>query len=422
MTTILPYGTNHINLDLPDDNDITVIEPVYVPPLSDAEAALRTALNSPIGTPPLKDMVKPGERVGIIFNDITRATPNCLLIHALVDSLPHIPAKDITLFNALGTHRENTPAELLALLDEELVSKYEIVQNNPFDRSTQVHIGKTSRGTEAWINHRLYECELKILTGFIEPHLFAGFSGGGKAVMPGMAGMDTILANHSAPMIGNPNATWGNTYGNPIWEDVREVALLAGRVFLLNVTQNRDQKVTGIYCGSLPEAHDRGCADAKRTAMVNVTEPFDIVITSNSGYPLDQNLYQSVKGMSAAAQIVRPGGSIIIASACADGIPDHGLYRSIISSHQTPADVLMDVNNSTTPRHDQWEAQLQAMIQVKADVYVYSDGLTDHQLRQMMLKRCPDISATVAQLLLKYGPRARICVLPEGPQTIPCLV
>ncbi|HEX7976313.1 MAG TPA: lactate racemase domain-containing protein, partial [Anaerolineales bacterium] len=162
-------------------------------------------------------------------------------LRAILDSLAHLPREQITLFNALGTHRANSEVELREMLGSELVDGYRIVQNDCFDLHTQVMVGRTSQGHEIWLNRALYECDLKILTGFIEPHFFAGFSGGGKAIMPGMAGQTTIFANHSAAMIAHPRATWGVTDGNPLWEEVRECALSAGRLFLVNVTLNRER-------------------------------------------------------------------------------------------------------------------------------------------------------------------------------------
>jgi lactate racemase len=421
MIIHLPYGRNSLEVQLLDTLDISVIEPVFVPGIPEPTAALRSALSTPLGSLPLAEQIHPHERVGIIFNDITRATPNSLILHAILDQLAPLPHEQITLFNALGTHRPNTLEELRRILDDDLVDHYRIVQNNAFDPSTQVHLGSTSQGHEIWINRELYECDLKILTGFIEPHFFAGFSGGGKALMPGMAGFKTILGNHSASNINHSKATWGTTHDNPIWKEVREVALRTGRLFLVNVALNKAKQISAVFCGSLDEAHARGCEFVRQTAIVPVPEPFDIVITTNSGYPLDINLYQSVKGMSAAAQVVHPGGAILIAAECSDGIPEHGLYGQLLRAHSHPSEVLEDILSSQTARLDQWEAQVQALVQQKADVYIHS-SLTDQQVRAALLNPAPHIETTIAKLVKKYGPHARICVLPEGPQTIPQLI
>ncbi len=418
MRIRLAYGVDGLWIDLPDALDVTVLEPRFVPALPEPEAALRAALAEPLDSPPLRECVRASDRVAIIFSDITRPTPNHLLLPAVLEAIAHVPREQIVLCNALGTHRANTPEELARLLGPAVNGRYRVIQNNAFDPATQLYVGQTSRGHPLWINREVMAADIRILTGFIEPHFFAGFSGGGKALMPGMAGLQTVLGNHDAGMIDAPGATWGVTYGNPIWEEAREAALRAGPNFLLNVTLNRDQAITGVFAGALPAAHDAGIASLRQSALVPVAAPFDIVITTNAGYPLDQSLYQSVKGMSAAARIVRPGGAIIIAAACADGIPDHGLYGELLRSAGSPANVLAMVRAFDPPRQDQWQAQIQALIQLKAEVYVYTDGLTDQQVRDALLQPCHDIPALVNDLAARYGPGARIAVLPEGPQTI----
>ncbi|MGC8781955.1 MAG: nickel-dependent lactate racemase [Anaerolineae bacterium] len=419
MRIRLAYDKTGLWIELPDDLDVTVVEPAFVPGLPDPAAALRAALAAPIAATPLRELVRPGERVGVIFSDITRPTPNRLILPTVLAELSRVPGVEVTLFNALGTHRSNTDAELRDMLGDEIVERYPIVQNNAFDPTTQVRVGVTSRGHEVWLNAQLMACDLKVLTGFIEPHFFAGFSGGGKAIMPGMAGLRTVLGNHDARMIADPRATWGVTEGNPIWEEIQEVAQQAGRLFLVNVTLNREKQITGVFAGDLRAAHAAGCSFARRAAMAAVPQPFDIVITTNSGYPLDLNLYQAVKGMSAAAQVVRPGGAIIIAASCWDGIPDHGLYGRLLREAASPQELLERINAPGFLEQDQWEAQIQAQIQLQAEVYVRSHNLTDEQITAALLRPCHRIEDTVAELLQRYGRRARICVLPEGPQTIP---
>jgi nickel-dependent lactate racemase len=419
MRVKLAYGKTGLPLELDDTLDVTVVEPVFVPALADAAAAVRAALEAPIGSPPLRELVRPGMRVGVVFSDITRPAPNPLLLGAVLDVLDGVPGVDVVLFNALGTHRPNTEAELRSMVGDAIFERRRIVQNDTFDPATQVRVGVTSKGHETWINAELMACDLKVLTGFIEPHLFAGFSGGGKAIMPGMAGQRTVLGNHDAGMVGHPKAIWGVTLGNPIWEEVREVAGQAGRTFLLNVTLNRDKAVTGVFAGDLDRAHAAGCAYVKASAMVAVPRPFDIVVTTNSGYPLDLNLYQSVKGMRAADQVVRTGGSIIIATRCSDGLPEHGLYGAILRESRDPRELLAKICAPGFLEQDQWQAHVQALIQSRADVFVRSDGLSDDQIRAALLRPCRRIEDTIADLLVRHGREASICVMPEGPQTIP---
>jgi nickel-dependent lactate racemase len=419
MKIKLAYGKTGLEISLPDDVSVTVVEPEYVDGLLDQAGALRDALRHPIGSLPLKALVKPSDKAGIAFSDITRPTPNHLILPALLGELDYVPDEQIVLFNSTGTHRPNTETELRGMLGDEIVDRYRIVQNDASDRDSHVLVGRTTSGNDAWIHREFVECDVRILTGFIEPHLFAGFSGGGKAIMPGLALLETVIRNHSAKNLDSPLARWGTTHGNPVWEEIREVAAMAQPTFLLNVTLNRDQQITGVFAGDFEEAHAQGCAFVREKAMVPVQEPYDIVIGSNSGYPLDLNLYQSVKGMSAASQVVKEGGSIIIAADCWDGIPDHGEYAQLLLEAKSLESLLETIRAPGFQRQDMWEAHIQALICLKAEVYFYSHNLSDEQIEGVLLRPCRDIEATVAELLQKYGRRAAICVLPEGPQTIP---
>jgi nickel-dependent lactate racemase len=328
---------------------------------------------------------------------------------------------DITLLNALGTHRRQTPEEMVAMLGQEIVDGYRCVQHDAWDDDNLVALGSTGFGHPVRVNRTYLEADVKILTGFIEPHFFAGFSGGPKGVLPSIAGFDSVLTNHGAKMIGHPQATWGVTEGNPIWDEMLEVALITEPTFLLNVTLNQEREITGVFAGDLEQAHAQGCALVRESAMVPVPHEFDIVITTNSGYPLDLNLYQAVKGMSAAARVVRQGGSIIVAAECWDGIPEHGEYANLLRESDSPQELLARIESPGFARQDMWEAHIQALIQLRADVFVYSDGLSDAQIREALLMPCHSIEETLAELMEKYGPQATVCVLPEGPQTIPCI-
>jgi lactate racemase len=418
MRIKLAYGKEDLWVELPDSN-LTVLEPKFIPGLTDEQEAIRAALRAPIGAFPLKDQVQSSDTVAIVFSDITRPQPRKTMLPVLLAELAHVPKEQIVLINALGTHRPNTQAELAGMLGEEILDAYRVVQHSAWDREKMVYLGKTSFGDETYINAEYMNARVKILTGFIEPHFFAGFSGGPKAILPALADHKSVLTNHGARMIGHPQATWGVTTGNPIWEEMLEVALLTRPTFLLNVTLNREKQITEVFAGDLIQAHAAGTKFCHSAAMVPVPEPFDIVITSNSGYPLDLNLYQSVKGMSAAAQVVKPGGSIIIATECWDGIPEHGEYKHLLKMASTPQEILKLVNSEGFACQDQWQVQLQAQIQLKADVYVHSGYLSPEDIRSCMFRPCASIEATVAQLLERYGREASICVIPHGPMTIP---
>ena len=238
--------------------------------------------------------------------------------------------------------------------------------------------------------------------------------------MPGMASLETIRQNHSISRLSHHNARWGQTSGNPLWEEVMEAAELAAPIFLLNITLNRDKEITGVFAGELREAHAQGCALAKESAMVPLEEAFDLVITSNSGYPLDLNIYQSVKGMSAAERIVKEGGSIIVAAQCWDGIPAGSDYETILSSVGQVESLMAYIREHEAELQDTWQVYFQAMIQQKAKVYLYSE-LDPDTVRSAHLEPVGDMDQLILELLEEHGPGTRICVLPQGPHTIPYL-
>ncbi|MGQ9682616.1 MAG: nickel-dependent lactate racemase [Anaerolineae bacterium] len=418
MRVRLAYGKTGLEVDLPESN-VTVLEPRYVPGLPKEDDALRAALRAPIGCAPLRELVSAEDTVAIVFSDITRPQPRERMLPVLLEELAYVPRERIVLITGLGTHRPNTPSELEAMLGRDIVQKYRVVQHNACDGERLLPVGRTRRGHEVRLNADYLRASVRILTGFIEPHLFAGFSGGPKAVLPGIAAQEAVLANHDAQMIAHPSATWGVTEGNPVWEEMREVALLSRPTFLYNVALNREQAITGVFAGEMLAAHAAGTCFVGTTALVPVREPFDIVLTSNAGYPLDLNLYQTVKGMAAAAQVVRPGGAIIVAAECWDGIPDHGAYGRILQSAKTPRALLERISACQGVEQDQWQAQIQAQIQCRAEVHVYSRALSDEALRRALLIPCASVEETLRALLLRYGPRARIGVLPEGPMTVP---
>jgi nickel-dependent lactate racemase len=421
MRIHLAYGKTGLGITVPDKASVTVVEPAFVPAAPNQAAVVADSLARPIGSPPLRERVTPTDTVAVVFSDITRPTPNALIVPAVLEELgaAGVPRDRITLFNSTGTHRLNTREELVGMLGEDVVSRYRIVQNDARASGEHVAVGTTKSGNEILIQKDFAACSFKILTGFIEPHFFAGFSGGGKAIMPGMAHLDTVMRNHNARNIDDGKATWAVLDGNPLRGEVEEAVAFVRPDFLVNVALNRDKRVTRVFSGDVVAAYRAGTEFVRKTAMVEVASPFDIVITSNSGYPLDLNLYQAVKGMSAAARITRPGGSIIAAAECWDGIPDHGSFGQLLREAKDVDDLLARIRAPGFRMDDQWEAQILALIVKKADVYVHADGLTPEQIFLAKLRPCPSIDEQVDSLLKRYGRHARVCVLPEGPQTVP---
>jgi len=418
MKVNLAYGQGRLPVELPDST--TVIEPSHQPGVADERAAVLAALDQPICTKPLREWIKPGRKICLLFTDITRATPNHRLIPWLLDYLAFVPREQITLLNQTGTHRPNTRAELEKMLTPEVVANYRVLNHECEKETDLVQLGATRDGTPALLNRHAVEADLRIVTGFIEPHFFAGFSGGPKGLMPGVAALKTVMSNHGARNIGDPSATFGILDGNPIWEDIRDIALRCGPSFLLNVALNEERQITGVFAGDLLAAHRVGCEFVKRSAMHQCDAPFDVVVTTNSGYPLDLNLYQGVKGMSAGARIIKPGGTLILAAECREGVPAGSPLDKLLRSASGPEEILAMLATPGYVRAEQWQAQIQALVQRKATVLLHS-SLPDEVVRAAHLTPCRDISATVKELVAASGNGVRVAVLPQGPLSIPYL-
>jgi lactate racemase len=411
----LAYGKTGLDISVPDD--ALVIEPRDLPGLKDEQGAVLAALRAPIGTPPLRRMVKSTDTIAIVISDLTRPLPSHKLVPWILEELRHVPAKNVVIINGVGSHRANTREELISMLGERVVDTIRIENHDSFDDSKLVRVGRNSYGSEVLLNKTYVEASFKIVTGFIEPHFYAGFSGGPKGINPGIAGIDTILDFHNAFMIGHPKSTWGVIEGNVVQDAATQNCLMAKPDFMLNVTLNGNKDITNVFAGDVIQAHRIGCQFVKENAMYGVEHPFDIVITTNSGYPLDQNLYQTVKGMSAAATIVRKGGSIISASECSDGVPDHGNYGRLTQLRDTAQGLLEMINEPTFRASDQWVVQTQANIQTTADCYLYS-SLGEDIVRRSKYIPIKDVEHALFELINR-SPGARVAVLPFGPLTIP---
>ena len=412
----LAYGKTGLPVNVPDS--AIVVEPRHLPALADDKAAVVAAMRNPQGTPPLKSMVGKDDTVAIVISDITRPTPNHKLVPWIMEELDHVPRENFVIINGLGTHRANTQEELAGMLGWDIVNTVRIENHDAFDDAKLLRVGRNSYGSEVYFNKTYVEAKFKIVTGFIEPHFFAGFSGGPKGINPGVAGIKTILDFHNAEMIGHPLSTWGVIEGNILQDAATQNCLMAKPDFMLNVTLNGEKQITGVVAGDVIAAHREGCKFVKETAMYAVDEPFDIVVTTNSGYPLDQNLYQTVKGMSAAAQIVKQGGAIISASECSDGVPDHGNYAKILKMRDTAGELLEMICDPEFCLFDQWQVQVQAMVQLKADCYLFST-LDPQIVKNAKFTPIDSVEATLQQLCQKIGPQVRVAVLPLGPLTIP---
>jgi len=424
MKLRLAYGKHGLDVELPDHT--LVLLPQHTPLLPDPEGAARRSLEEPLGSPPLRELVRAEESVAIVISDITRPVPNRLLLPPVLETLERAGVAKERLVIVIGTgmHRAATPEEVEAMLGPDIPASYRVVSHDARDRSTLSYLTTTSRGAEVWLNRHYLEADVKILTGFVEPHIFAGYSGGGKAVLPGIAGAEAVMGNHGADMLSHPGATYCQADGNPVFEEIREVALASRPTFCVNVSLNESKEITGVFAGDMAVAHEAGMAQAARQALSPIPHLFDIVVGTNIGYPADINLYQSVKGMSAAARAVREGGAIVLASECSEGL-GRGEYVELLQSEGSSKALLDKIHSPGFAVYDQWGVQCQAMVQQRADVYLYS-SMSRETTESAHLYYCPDVAETVERLRERHraehgGREPAICVLPYGHLTVPQL-
>ena len=425
MKLHLPYGERGIDAEVPDA--ATVLLPERVAPLDDPSAAVRAAIEKPVAGPPLRSLVQPGRKAAIVVSDVTRPVPNAIILPPILQTLEDggVRRDDVTIVVGTGLHRPSRPDEHRRILGDEILSRYRVVDHVAKDRATLEYLLTTARGIEVWLNREYMQADIRIVTGFVEPHLFGGYSGGGKAVLPGIAGADAIMANHDARMIGHPKATWCTTGGNPIFEEMRAVALASHPSFSLNVTLDERGAITGVFAGELAAAHDAAIEQAARQAVRPIPHLFDVVVATNMGYPADLVLYQSVKGLSVAAQACAPGGAILLVAECCEGL-GAAEYVEMLESEDSPGGLLRAIerpDHATTV--DQWQVQVQAMVQARCDVWLHS-ALPRETVEAAHLLYATDVTGTLAAIIDEKRTNLRreptVCVLPHGQLTVPRLV
>ena len=413
MLVDLAYGRHGLVAEVPDD--AVVVAPTELDGLADEAGAVTAALRAPASGPPLADLVPRRGHVAVVFPDITRPMPNRTVLPPLLAELARAGAgpERVTLISATGTHRTATDAELAELVGPEIVARYQVHQHRA-DDGRHVQVGRVD-GTAVGLDPRYVDAEVRIVTGFVEPHFFAGFSGGPKAVCPGLAATETILEAHSPARIADPRATWLVTEGNPVHDFVRAAVALDPPQLSVDVAINRRRQLTAVFAGPLPDGHRAACVFVERTAVQAVGDRFEVVLTTNGGHPLDRNLYQAVKGMAAAERVVTDGGTIVGAAACGDGIPAGGPFARLLAAADGPAALAGAAGPSET---DRWQTQVMGRVLQRAQVWLHTDGLDDAAVAAAHLRPAPDLTRALADALAAHGPRARCCVLPEGPLTV----
>ncbi len=421
MRIELPFGRETLALEAP--KAARVLLPPRAGLVPNPMSAVRSALRSPLAGPSLAELARPGQRVAIVISDITRPVPNATLLPPVLDELRQAGIDDeaIVIVNGTGLHRANTPAELDEMLGPELTRRYRIVQHDAFNDATLVEVG-SSRGVPAALCRAYVEADLRIVTGFVEPHLFAGVSGGAKGVMPGVAGAAIVMSNHGAANLGHAQARWLRTDGNPVFEEMQAVVELCPPTFLLNVTLDARRRVTGVFAGEWRAAHAAAVAAARRQYSVPIERPYDVVVSTNMGHPTDLTFYQSVKGMSVAAEGVRDGGSVLLVAGCEEGLGGDEYARQL-DEGDSPAALLEAICRRDRARHDQWQIQCQAMVQAKAAIYLHS-RLSPDETRSAHVAYAADASETLRGLRVRAqaaGREGSVLVLPYGQLTVPVL-
>lgn len=413
----IPYGTTGLELRR-DLSGAEVLESAIgtLKAGCGEDELVERAMAAPIGSPRLSELARGKRTAAIIISDHTRPVPSKHIIPFMLAELrAGNPDIDITLLVATGFHRGTTKDELVGKLGAEIVERERIAVHDCQDDAQNVDIGVLPSGARLVIDRIAAETELLVAEGFIEPHFFAGFSGGRKSVLPGVCSKVTVLGNHCSSFIDSPYARTGILEGNPLHKDMVAAAKLAKLRYIVNVVIDEEKHVAAAFAGEPVQAHETGCAFLKGYCRVKPRQKGDIVVTSNGGAPLDQNVYQSVKGLTAAEAAAAPGAVLIISSRCNDGTGGDGFYRALrdCASPQALQEQILKVPmDKTLP--DQWEFQILSRMMCKHRIIFVSDPAMQATLEQMKLEYAPDLDTALDRAYGAKGPDAHLVVIPNG--------
>jgi len=424
MEVKVVYGKGHLSVEIPDKNLSGIYRKKKMPRVVDATLAVKASLSAPIGSPPLNEIAKGKKSACIVVNDITRPVPNSLLLPHIINELldAGVPKENIVILNATGTHRPNLGDEIAELIGAQTAGEYSFINHDCHDSAAHRKIGVTAAGTEVFIDKRYLDADVKVLTGLIEPHFMAGYSGGRKAICPGIAAIETVRSIHSPYFMEMPNATNCVVEDNPLHRELTEIAKMAGVDFIVNVVIDEERAVCGVFSGHFDDAHREGVRFAMQYDMVEASEAADIVITSSAGYPLDKTYYQTVKGVVGALNVVKKGGTIICASECSEGMGNDTLV-DCLRKYGEMGDIKAFIDYISKPENfkpDQWQVEKLLEALRKADVVIVTGGLSKEQQALAQVPVRPTLQAALEEALALHGKDARIAVIPEGPYVIPC--
>ena len=435
MKTRIRYGRGYLYLTVPDGSRI--IQSPVVDPVKDPIGEIVEALAKPIGSKPLSELASKLSRQGkvvVVVPDITRPVPNQLLLEPLLNGLAAagVECGQITILIATGMHRPSTSEEKIELVGEKIAKSYRMVDHRADEKQSLIGLNaSTPHGQQVWVNKEYFQADLKIITGFIEPHMMAGYSGGRKSICPGLVNLETIQQFHGPDLLDNPNTRAGGLAGNPCHQEALAVAEAAGVDFMLNVVVNPNKEILAVFAGHFEQAHAQGVDWFEQHCTISDVSPYDIIVTCGGGYPLDTTFYQAVKGMIFAQPIIKPGGTMVIASSCSEGIGSDD-YRQILFQYSHSWEEFMkDIFSRKQVRRDQWELQVQCDVLKKIgkkNLLFVTDGIDPQILAKCNVTPATDIISgtqepnvlvqTLLDQLTKQHPLARWAVIPDGPYVL----
>jgi len=419
MRVLFPYGRKFLELDLPSET--TVLYSAIPRGRSGAEAVTMAeeSLKQPIDSPSLRELAMGKQRVVVLITDKTRATPNKLLLEALLSELREAGVRrdNVEIVVATGLHKPHTRREIEELVGVEIADEYSVYSHNSDEYDSMVYLGRTSHGTEIYVNKSVVNADLVIGVGLIEPHFFAGYSGGRKLILPGVSATKTVYQNHGYKMLTHPKADYGYLEGNPVHEDMVEASkLVKNYKFIIHVLLDKEKKVFSVVSGDPYSAHEQGVRILDKYVKVSAPFEADLTIVTNGGYPLDRDLYQAVKGMVTASRVTRRNGYIIMLSECIDGV-GHESFRELASMSKNPEEILRYIRENE-PIRDQWEAQKLAQVLLKNRVIVVTRNIKHETLEEMNLTPASTFEEAFETACRSISCR-HIIAIPEGPYVIP---
>jgi len=417
MKARFSFGKSGVEVSVPEGFRTQVIMSHTARAVEDEAAAIAWALDHPIGCAPLVEMAQGKKTAAISVCDITRPAPNRKTLPPLLERLhaAGIPAEGITILIATGLHRGATEDEVNTIVGPEIAGRYKVVSHDAKAQGEHRFLGDTGRGTPVYIDERFMAADLHITLGFIEQHLMLGFSGGRKLIAPGLAAQETIKVIHSPRFMREPKATEGSIADNPLHAELLEVARMARHDFAMDVTLTQERGISGVFAGEPVKAHAAGVEFVESTCLERLPEPVDAVITSAAGYPLDLTFYQTVKGITAAQHVVKPGGRILVVSQCAEGVGSPEFARKLAGLRDFEG--FLDEIKGAAVEVDQWQLEKLALVGEKFDLFFFTPGVTRSQLGFLGDWSYKTLPEAVAAVLDGLPEGARVALVPEGPYT-----